>query len=304
MPQDVIIVGGSFAGVAAALQLSRARRRVLLIDAGQPRNRFAAHTHGLIGHDGKTPRQLMQEAWDQLRAYPTLEIVEGEAVYARPTEEGFQIGLAGGREAFSRKLILATGVRDELPPVPGLEERWGKTVLHCPYCHGYEFGDRKLGVLANHSLAVEQAVMIPDWGPTTLFTQGVFEPEKKEIARLEARGVTIERTPVAELLGPSPAIEAVRLEDGRVIEIDAFFTQSKTHMASSLAEQLGCKFEDGPLGDFICLDDTKSTTVDGVYAAGDAASPMHSATLAVAAGLQAAISAHHAMIAESWEKKR
>lgn len=304
MKYDAIIVGGSFAGVAATLQLARARRQVLLIDAGKPRNRFAAQAHGMFGHDGKTPRELMQEAWSQLRAYPTVEILEGEAVYARAAETGFRIGLAGGREEHGGKLILATGVRDELPPVPGLEERWGKTVLHCPYCHGYELGGRRLGVLANHSLAVEQAVMIPDWGPTTLFTQGVFEPEKKEIGRLEARGVTIERTPVVELLGPSPTIEAVRLEDGRVIEIDAFFTQSKTHMASSLAEQLGCKFEDGPLGDFICLDDAKSTTVDGVYAAGDAASPMHSATLATASGLQAAISAHHAMIAESWEKKR
>lgn len=304
MTHDAIIVGGSFAGIAAALQLSRARRNVLLIDAGKPRNRFAAEAHGMVGHDGKSPAAIRQEAWAQLRAYPTLQILEGEAVYAREHEGGFRIGLADGREEYGGKLILCTGVRDELPPVPGLDERWGKTVLHCPYCHGYEFGGRRLGVLANHPLAVEQAVMIPDWGPTTLFTQGVFEPEKKEIARLEKRGVVIERTPVVELLGTAPSIEAVRLEDGRVIEIDAFFTQSKTCMASPLAEQLGCKFEEGQLGEFICLDEAKRTTVDGVYAAGDAASPMHSATLAAAAGLQAAISAHHAMIAESWEKAR
>jgi len=303
MSHEAIVVGGSFAGVTAALYLARARRRVLLIDAGMPRNRFAKHAHGVFGHDGRPPKEIIADGWRQLRAYPEATLVEAEVIEARQVEHGFVLTLADGREVSALRLILATGVKDNLPQVPGVEERWGTSVLHCPYCHGYEFGGKKLGVLANHAKAFEQALMIPDWGPTTLFTQGVFEPDAEELAKLTARRVTIERTPVAELLGPSPQLEAVRLADGRLIEIEACFTQSLVEMASPLAEQLGCRLEDGPLGCFIFLEEDKQTTVPGVYAAGDAAAPMHNGTLACASGMQAAISAHHSMMVhEDWDK--
>jgi thioredoxin reductase len=298
MTKDAIVVGGSFAGVAAALQLARARRKVLLIDAGAPRNRFAKAAHGMVGHDDKTPKAILAEAWRQLRAYGEVEIFEGEAVKAEKEGGEFRVELADGREGRARRLVLATGVRDELPPLPGLEGRWGVTVLHCPYCHGYEFGGKRLGVLANHGLAVHQALLIPDWGPTTLFTQGIVEPDAEERAKLKSRGVTIETSKVVELLGDSPQLEAVRLEDGRVVPLDAFFTQSKTHQASPLAEMLGCKFDEGPLGSCILLEDNKQTTVEGVYAAGDAASSMHSASLAAASGVLAGIGAHQSLIAQ------
>lgn len=298
MAHDAIVIGGSFAGVAATLQLARARRRVLLIDAGQPRNRFAKAAHGMVGHDDKTPKAILAEAWRQLRVYKEVEILEGEAVEAEKAGAEFRVVLADGREGRGARLVLATGVRDELPPLPGLEGRWGVSVLHCPYCHGYEFGGKRLGVLANHGLAVHQALLIPDWGPTTLFTQGIVEPDADERAKLKSRGVTIETSKVVELLGDSPELEAVRLEDGRIVRIDAFFTQSKTHQASPLAEQLGCNFEENPLGSCIRLEDSKQTTVEGVYAAGDASSSMHSASLAAASGVLAGIGAHQSLIAE------
>lgn len=304
MPYDVIIVGGSFAGVSAALQLARARRRILLVDAGLPRNRFAEASHGFLGQDGKAPRAIIQEAFRQLRAYPTLELIEGEARAARRDDGGFAVILADGREERAARLVLATGVRDELPPIPGLQERWGVTVLHCPYCHGYEVGDRALGVLVNHPQAPHQAVLIPDWGPTTYFTQGIFEPDEQQAAQLAARGITIERTPVVELLGKAPGLEAVRLKDGRIVPVSAVFTQPKVHMASPLAEQLGCAFDDGMTGPFIRVDDGKQTTVPGIYAAGDAASPMHNATLASAAGVLAGVGAHRSLVEESAESAR
>lgn len=297
MTYDAIVVGGSFAGLSAALQLARARRRVLVIDSGLPRNRFAAHAHGFLGQDGRPPREIIAEASRQLALYPTVSRVDGEAVDARDGGDGFLVTLAGGREERAARLVLATGVRDELPPVDGMRERWGATVLHCPYCHGYEVADQPLGVIANHPMSAHQAALIPDWGPTTYFTQGVFEPDGEQSAALAARGVVIERTPVVELLGTAPALDAVRLSDGRIVRVGAVFTAPRTHMASPLPAALGCAMDDGPQGRYLRLDDFKQTTVPGVYAAGDAASPMHNATLASAAGVMAGVGAHQSLVA-------
>lgn len=297
MLHDVIVVGGSFAGLSAAMQLARARRRVLVVDSGLPRNRFAEASHGFLGQDGKAPFEILREAACQVSAYPTVEIVRGEVLKARREVGGdFIIEMSGGRTARGRRLVLATGVADSLPDVPGLKERWGATVLHCPYCHGYEVRDRPLGVLANHPMAAHQAAMIPDWGPTTLFTQGRFEPDAEQLAHLNARGVTIERQPVVELLGDAPALDAVRLADGRVVSISALFVAPSTRMASPLAEQLGCVFNEGPLGPMIRTDDWKATSIPGLYAAGDAARPMHNATLASADGVMAGVGAHQSLI--------
>jgi thioredoxin reductase len=299
MLHDVIVVGAGFAGLSAAMQLARARRSVLVIDSGLPRNRFAEASHGFLGQDGKAPFDILRQAACQVAAYPTVEIVRGEALDARRDADGdFIVQIAGGRAARARRLVLATGVADTLPDVPGLKERWGGTVLHCPYCHGYEVRDRPLGVLANHPMAAHQAAMIPDWGPTTLFTQGRFEPDADQLAHLAARGVTIEREPVVALLGEAPALDGVRLADGRVVTVNALFVAPSTRMASPLAARLGCAFDDGPLGPVIRTDDWKATSVAGLYAAGDAARAMHNATLASADGVLAGVGAHQSLIRE------
>lgn len=297
MSHDVIVVGGGFAGLSAAMQLARARRRVLLIDAGLPRNRFADASHGFLGQDGKAPAAILRDAGCQVAAYPTVEIVRGEArAAARDADGGFTVEISGGRVAQAQRLVLATGVADTLPDIPGLTERWGATVLHCPYCHGYEVRDRPLGVLANHPMAAHQAAMLPDWGPTTLFTQGRFEPDAEQLPHLARRGVAIERRPIVALLGDAPALEAVRLDDGRVLPVNALFVAPSTRMASPLAEQLGCLFDDGPLGPVIRTDEWKATSVPGVYAAGDAARTMHNATLASADGVMAGVGAHQSLV--------
>lgn len=296
MVYDVIVVGGSFAGLSAAIQIARARRRVLLIDAGLPRNRFADASHGFLGQDGRRPQDIIGEARRQLALYPTVEFVDGEAVSARKVEDHFAVALASGAEKLAMRLILATGVKDDLPAIPGMWERWGISVLHCPYCHGYEVGGQALGVLANTPLSAHQALLISDWGPTTYFTQNMFEPDEEHLSSLAMRNVRIERTPVVELLGKAPQLEAVKLSDGRVVHVDALFTAPKTHLASPLAEQLGCAFEDGPLGAFIRVDDWMQTAVKGVYAAGDTASPMANATMAAAAGVKAGVGAHQSLV--------
>lgn len=299
---DMIIVGGSFAGQAAALQLGRARRRVLLVDAKRPRNRFAHSSHGFLGQDGQSPSAIIATAAQQLAAYATVELHEGEAVDATPVDQGFRVSLADGREEIAKRLILATGVRDILPTLPGLQERWGISVLHCPYCHGYELDRRALGVLASSDMAFHQAMLVPDWGPTTLFTQGAFVPTPDQQAALAARGARVEQTPIAELLGASPALEAVRLADGRTVELSGLFLAPQTVPASDLAETLGCAFKDGPTGPFIAVDGMQQTSVPGVFAAGDAARSMANATLAAAGGVVAAGGAHHSLIYNEMSK--
>lgn len=296
MDHEIIIIGGSFAGQSAALQLGRARRRVLLIDAGQPRNRFARTSHGFLGQDGRPPAEIIATAMRQLSAYETVEQRRTQAVDAAAAQGGFRITLADGGIETARCLILATGTRDILPAIPGLAERWGVSVLHCPYCHGYELNGRPVGVLASGPLAYHHAMLLPDWGPTTLFTNGAFDPGSDQRAAMAARGVSIEETPVAALLGKDESLEAVRLADGRLIEVNGLFIAPRTEPASDLAARLGCRFEEGPTGPYLVVDERRQTSVPGVFAAGDAATPMPNATLAAASGVMAAGGAHAALI--------
>ncbi|MGE8154739.1 NAD(P)/FAD-dependent oxidoreductase [Pseudomonas vancouverensis] len=292
MLYDVIIVGGSYAGMSAGLQLARARRKVLVIDAGQRRNRFARHSHGFLGQDGRNPGQIAEEAKAQLLAYPTVHWLDQSAVEAAQQGEGFSLTTADGQRFAGLRLILATGVVDELPDVPGLQQRWGERVFHCPYCHGYELNGGPIGVLAAAPIAIHHALMLPDWGPTTFFLNGVFEPDAEQLASLQRRGVTVEREPVLSIDGQAD----VTLASGRVIELAGLFTQPRTRMASPLPAQLGCEFEPGPMGDFIKVDALRETSVRGVFACGDAAVAAGNVAIAVGDGARTGGAAHHSLI--------
>ncbi|THV23635.1 NAD(P)/FAD-dependent oxidoreductase [Peteryoungia ipomoeae] len=294
MEYDAIVVGGSFAGLSAAMQLTRTRRPVLLIDAARPRNRFAEASHGFLGQDGVAPAEIRRRGLEQLARYPNFALLEGEAMTAERCLGGFRVGMADGRVVEAKVLVLALGVTDSLPDIPGLSERWGRTVLHCPYCHGYEIGGGPIGILASSPLAAHQGGILPDWGKTTMFVEpGVIFDEEHE-AMLTARGVTIETERVVELLGEGTALEAVRLADGRVVEVHALFAQSKVSIASPLAAQLALALEEGPQGSYIKVE-MGSTSLPGVFAAGDAASAMHNATFASASGVMAGVAAHRAL---------
>lgn len=298
MRHDAIIIGGSFAGLSAAMQLVRARRSVCVIDSGQPRNRFAAASHGFFGQDGMPPRQMIAQARAKVLAYPSVQFIDAIAADARADEEGFVVTLQSGEKLYAAKLVLAFGLSDHLPDIPGVKERWGASVLHCPYCHGYEFAGRPLGVLSVIPLSAHQAMLIPDWGPTTFFLNGGPMPDETTLSKLAARNVAIEAAPIAALEGSAPALAGIRLADGRLVEISALFLAPRTTMASPIAEQLGCAFEDGPLGPIMNADAGKMTSVPGVYAAGDITRPAHNATLASADGVMAGGSLHQALIFE------
>jgi thioredoxin reductase len=288
----VIIVGGSYAGLSAGLQLARARRQVLVIDAGQRRNRFAATSHGFLGQDGQAPEVIAAEGRSQLMEYPTVTWVQGSAVQVNQPVEGFSVRTEHSGTFHARRLILATGVVDELPAVEGLKERWGTRVFHCPYCHGYELDQGRIGVLATSPLAMHHALMLPDWGPTTLFTNGVFTPDAEQQAQLDRRGVNVESAGVRRISWERADLE---LDDGRVFKLDGIFTLSRTRI-SPLAEQLGCEWVDGPTGPYLHTNDTRQTSVPGVFACGDASLAAGSVALAVGEGVRAGVGAHFSLI--------
>lgn len=293
MVYDVIIVGGSYAGLSAGLQLGRARRSVLVLDSGLRRNRFADTSHGFLGQDGRAPGDIAAEARAQLMAYPTVQWLADTAVEAMPADGAFGVRTLAGEEHSASRLILASGVIDELPDIEGLKQRWGQSVFHCPYCHGYELNQGAIGVLATSPLSIHHALMLPDWGPTTFFINGVFEPDAEQLAQLAARGVRLETRRVRRIDG---ARADVVLSDGEIIAVAGLFAMPQTSMASPLAEQLGCAFEEGPMGPFIQTDATQQTSVPGVFACGDAALAAGSVALAVGDGARAGAGTHRSLI--------
>lgn len=296
MRHDAIIIGGSFAGLSAAMYIARARRSVRVIDAGSPRNRFAAHSHGFFAQDGSEPGAMLATARAQVAAYPTASFIQGEAVGAAREPDGFSVTLATGEVLQGARLVLAFGISDELPAIPGVAERWGRSVLHCPYCHGYEFSGRRLGVLSLSPMSPHQAMLIAEWGPTTFYLNGGSEPDQEPLAALRERGVLIEPDPVRALHGEGARLSAIELEDGRMSAVDALYLGPRTRLNSDIARQLGCEMEEGASGPVIRTDDQKMTTVSGVYAAGDITRSMHNVTFASADGVTAGIALHRSLV--------
>ncbi|WP_298328193.1 NAD(P)/FAD-dependent oxidoreductase [Asticcacaulis sp.] len=293
---DALIVGGSFAGLSAAMPLARAAKKVCVLDSGQPRNRFAEASHGFFAQDGVAPLTLKAAGREKLAAYPTVDFVEGEAIRAQRSDDGFVVETLHGERLYARKLVLAFGIRDHLPDVPGLAERWGGTVLHCPYCHGYEFLNQPLGVLRVTPMSVHQALLISEWGPTTFFLNGGDRPDAETLGHLKARGVQIEPAPIATLEGEAETLDGVRLSDGRVVPLAALYVATRTEMTSPLAEQLGCIIQDGMHGPLIVVDQIGQTSVPGVFAAGDITRSMHNASFAAADGVMAGVAAHRSLV--------
>jgi len=289
---DVIVIGGSYAGMAAALQLLRARRTVLVIDAGLRRNRFAHESHGFLGQDGVDPSEIAHRARDQLRTYPTLTWLDGRAEEAKGARDAFTIVSADGTSHKGRRLLFATGVSDGLPDVEGIAERWGKSVFHCPYCHGYELDRGRIGVIATGQMSVHQALLLAEWGEVTLLTNGAVEPDRDQRSELSARGVTIEEQPIARLEGHAD----VRLTNGRLLPFSGLFTATRTTPASPIAERLGCALEETPFGLQIRTDAAKETSVSGAFACGDAARVPHSVSLAVGDGAWAGATVHRSLV--------
>lgn len=294
---DVVIVGGGAAGLSGALALARARRSVLVIDAGEPRNAPASHVHNYLGRESTPPGELLAIGRNEAAGYGA-EIVAGRVASAErlpgAEDAGFRVVTEDGRSAEARRLLVTTGLVDELPPVPGLAERWGREVLHCPYCHGHEVADRPIGVLATGPLAVHQALMWRQWSDdVTLFLHTGPEPSAEEYEELAARDVAVVDGEVAGLEIADDRFTGVRLTSGRVVPREALVVQARFTARSAVLESLGLtpvaqEMAGTVVGTYIPSDPTGATEVPGVWVAGNVTRLTEQVVGAAAAGLMAA----------------
>ncbi|MCX4573021.1 NAD(P)/FAD-dependent oxidoreductase [Streptomyces sp. NBC_01571] len=288
---EAVVVGGGAAGLSAALVLGRARRRTLVVDAGEPRNAPAAHLQGYLTRDGVPPAEFLALGREEIARYG-VELVRDRAVdVIRHGSGEFRVTLASGRTAHARRLVLATGLADELPTVRGVAERFGRDVLHCPYCHGWEVRDRAFGVLASAPMGVHQALMVSQWSKdVTLFLHEVAEEEltHDDRRRLAAAGVAVVPGEVAALVVEEDRLTGVRLVDGSVHGRSVLFVAPRAVPRNNLFERLGAELRETPFGTYPVVDETGLTTVPGVWAAGNAVGFAEQVVNAAGAGYRAA----------------
>ncbi|RKN21144.1 NAD(P)/FAD-dependent oxidoreductase [Micromonospora musae] len=293
---DVAVIGGASAGLSAALMLGRARRRVIVIDAAAPRNRFAAHMHGLLGHDGRPPADLLADGRREVESYGG-RIITATATRTRRDGDGFAVETADGEVVRARKLLVTTGARDELPDLDGLAERWGRGVAVCPYCDGYEVRDQRIGILATGPGSEFQAQLLRQWSPSISYlADAVGGPGGETRDAFDARGIHVEEGPVRRVVSRNDRIAGVEMADGRLIELDAIFTIPRLVPRDEPLRQLGAERTEHPWGSFVTVDENGQTSVDGVWAAGNVVNAMANVAVSIGAGALAAGAINHALV--------
>lgn len=291
---DTAIIGGSFAGLTAALQLGRAGRSTLVIDAGQPRNHASIAAHGVPGWDGAAPAAILERFQTDLSAYPTVRLQRGKVASADSMPDGFMLDIEGTELVPARRIILALGVTDILPDIPGIADAWGKTVLHCPYCHGHEVRGQRLAVLAVHPMSEHQAkVLRVDWSDDVTFIAN--GSETFDTVALTDRGIAINPRRLATVEDAATGLR-LTFSDGTFDEVAALFLGPRITLDDSPAAQLGCALGEKPIGPFVRVGPMAQTTVAGVFAAGDLARPSHSVTLALGDVALAGVGCHQSLL--------
>lgn len=295
---DVAVVGGGAGGLSAALVLARSRRTVAVVDSGSPRNAPSAHVHGFLSRDGQAPSELIRAGRAEVAGYGgdlidgRVRSIEGRV---RSAEPGFTVRLANGRTLRARRVVVATGLRDELPGIPGVRERWGRDVLHCPYCHGYEARDQPVGVLGSAPGAVHQALLLGQWSHDVVLFRHGLALSAEEAEQLAARGVHIVDGDVERLVMAGNRLEGVALTGDRVVPRRAVFVPPRMVPADGLLTDLGCE-RDG--SGWVVTDASGLTSVAGVWAAGNVADPMAAVVNAAAGGASAAIAVNRGLVEE------
>ncbi|MBB6433928.1 NAD(P)/FAD-dependent oxidoreductase [Streptomyces candidus] len=296
---DAVVVGGGAGGLSAALVLGRARRRVAVVDSGSPRNAPAARMHGFLSRDGLPPAELLRIGRAEVTAYG-VELTDGrvESVGSVATPSGaplFDVRLADGTVLRARRVVAATGLRDELPEFPGVRERWGRDVLHCPYCHGYEVRDRPLGVLGTQPHSAQHALLIRQWSADLVYFPHSVALGDDDRAGLDARGVRIVEGAVAEVVVEEGALRGIRLADGRFVAREAVFVAPRFVPRDGPLAGLGCARDEAG---WVLTDPTGLTSVPGVWVIGNAADPRAQVVSAAGAGSAAAAALNHSLVDE------
>ncbi|GAB3664861.1 NAD(P)/FAD-dependent oxidoreductase [Nocardioides korecus] len=285
---DVVVVGGGAAGLSGAIALARSRRRVLVVDGGRPRNAPAEGVHNLLGQEGLAPAELVARGRETLRSYGG-QLRVGTVVSGAAVADGFVLTVDDGTQVGARRVLVASGLVDELPDLPGVAERWGHQVLHCPYCHGWEVRDQRIGVLATGPAAVHQALLFSQLSDRVTVLAHLAPPSPDDVARLGAAGVRVVAGEVEALVGPERALQGVRLVDGTLVDLDAVVVAPRMVARSPLLESLGMTAADHPsgLGEHYPADPMGRTAVPGVWVAGNVTDLGAQVMGAAAAGLMA-----------------
>lgn len=298
---DAVIVGGGAAGLSAALVLGRARRSVAAIDSGKPRNAPAAHMHGFLSRDGMAPHEWLAVGRSELQTYG-VELTQDDVVDIswRGIEPGFVVELSGGTTLETRAVLVATGLRDSLPEIPGIQELWGQSVLHCPYCHAYEISDQPIGVLGGDAreMSLHQAFLLRQWSSDVTFFPDKISLTPDERARLAARGVTVADGSVSGLVCEKSKLKAVELDNGQLVARSALFVAPRFVPNDAHLTRLGCKTS--PTG-FVAVDRSGATSVPGIWGAGNVVDPRAQVINAAAAGSTAAIAINGYLVEQDVE---
>jgi thioredoxin reductase len=279
---DVIIIGGSYAGLSAAMSLGRSLRNVLVIDSGKPCNVQTPHSHNFLTQDGKTPQEISSLAKLQVEQYRTIEFYKGIATKGSRTDHGFEIRTESGDVFQSRKILFATGLKDQMPNIKGFADCWGISAVHCPYCHGYEHRQRKTGIIANGEMAIPYVQLVSNLTKDlTLFTNGPSTLTAEQTALLISRNITIIETEVMELKHDKGAIQQIILKDNQALSIEVVYHKAAVVQHCDIPAALGCDLtEQG----YIKVDAMQKTNIPGIFVAGDNSIMMRSVANAVAAG--------------------
>lgn len=279
---DVIIVGGSYAGLSAGMSLGRSLRKVLIIDSGKPCNEQTPYSHNFLTQDGKTPKEISELAKSQVLEYKTVKFHQDKAIDAKKIENGFEVITENGEKFNSKKLIIATGIIDKVPDIKGFSECWGISLIHCPYCHGYEFKNKKTGIIANGERGFHISSLVSNLTKDiTIFTRGKADFTEEQFQKLEKNNIKIIETEIEELKHQNGNIETLMLSDGTIMNFEVVYGAFPFKQHSDIPESLGCEMTE--MG-HIKIDQFQKTNIAGLFACGDNSSPMRSVANAVYTG--------------------
>ena len=294
------MIGGGPAGLSAALMLGRAGRRTLVLDAGQPRNRFAAHMHGVLGNEGTPPADLLARGRTEAAGYG-VAFADDTVEKVDVTDSTVAVATTGSGIWVARALIVATGLTDDLPEIPGLAQQWGRRVLHCPYCHGWEVRDQRLGVLAMPPMGLHQAELVRQWSAhLVVFTAALGPLDAEAERRLRARGVELISEPVVEIADDGECL-AVRTADGRSVPVDAVFTGGTPRPHDGFLAHLGLARTDTSLGSFLAVDPAGRTSNERIWAVGNVVNPTGNVPLSIGAGAMTGGAVNGALVTEDFD---
>lgn len=279
---DVVVIGGGAAGLSAALVLLRARRNVAVIDAGTPRNAPASNVHGFLTREGMSPADLVATGRSEIALYGGV-LIDGTVTAVEPA---FQVTLADGRTLSARRLLVATGLRDVVPDIPGVRERWGRDLLHCPYCHGYEVRDKQLGVIGADAAAVRYAQIVRQWTHDLVYFAVPATLTAEQRCELTTRAIGVVEGTIEQLVIDDDQLRGVQLDDGCVVPREAIFVPPRFVPTDQLLVSVGCAVDDTG---WVVVDSTGRTSVPGVWAAGNVVDPRAQVITAAGAGSAAAI---------------